>query len=191
MTPMPGVVAVWSFYGFFAALGVSEWLLTRSRLGGRDRGDRDPLTALFFVFPAVGIFLWLRLASGTDAIHPTWASWALGLLVGAGGIGIRIAGKRTLGRFFTIRVQVQEGHRIVRDGLYAHVRHPLYTGLVLAWCAPPLLLGSPLGFLFFTLPGAILVLLRIPREEALLVEKFGDEYRAYMAETKRLLPGVW
>jgi protein-S-isoprenylcysteine O-methyltransferase Ste14 len=57
--------------------------------------------------------------------------------------------------------------------------------------APPLILGSPVGFLLLTLPLAIVVLLRIPREEALLTEAFGDQYRAYMARTKRLIPGIW
>ena len=40
-------------------------------------------------------------------------------------------------------------------------------------------------------PLGIVVLLRIPREEALLIETFGDQYRAYMARTKRLIPGIW
>jgi len=54
-----------------------------------------------------------------------------------------------------------------------------------------LILGSPAGFLFVTLPILVGVLLRIPREEDLLVEGFGEKYRSYMGRTKRLIPGVW
>jgi protein-S-isoprenylcysteine O-methyltransferase Ste14 len=191
MTPMPGRVAILSFYGFLAAFAAAEWLATRFTFGARARGDRDPTTLFFLFFPAVGMFLWLQLVSGTPAIRPNWESWAWGVVAGAAGIAIRVSGKRTLGRFFTVRVQIQEGHRLVREGLYATIRHPLYTGLIVLWAAPPLLLGSPLGFLFLTVPIIVLVLRRIPREEALLLETFGEEYRAYMADTKRLIPGVW
>jgi protein-S-isoprenylcysteine O-methyltransferase Ste14 len=188
---MPGDLALWSFYGYFVFFFFAEWILTRSTFGSRSRGDRDPATLLFFVVPAFGIFAWMTILRRIGGVHPTWLAWGFGIAAAVGGLGIRAVAKRALGRFFSIRVQVQDGHRLVREGLYARIRHPLYTGLLLAWCAPPLLLGSPLGFLLVTLPQAILVLQRIPREEALLIETFGDEYRAYMATTKRLIPGVW
>ena len=62
---------------------------------------------------------------------------------------------------------------------------------MLEWMAPPLILGSPAGFLFVTLPILVGVLVRIPREEELLVEGLGEKYRSYMGRTKRLIPGVW
>jgi protein-S-isoprenylcysteine O-methyltransferase Ste14 len=189
--PIPGDLALWSFYGYFVLFFLAEWALSRSTLGAKSRGDRDPATLLFFVVPSLGIFAWITILRRVGGVHPTWLSWGAGLTAAVAGLGIRAVAKRALGRFFSIRVQVQEGHRLIREGLYSRIRHPLYTGLLLAWCAPPLLLGSPLGFLLVTLPQAILVLQRIPREEALLIETFGDEYRAYMATTKRLIPGVW
>ncbi len=190
---MNPAVARWSFYVFFATFAVVERLLTRSSLGSRARGDRDPLTfLLFFILPPIGIGLWMFLLKA-DALpyHPTWVHWTLGVALALSGFGIRIIGKRTLGRFFTIRVQLQEGHELAQEGIYASVRHPLYTGLVLAWCAPPFLFGSPIGLLFVTLPVVFAVLRRIPHEEALLIEGFGDRYRQYMRRTKRLIPGVW
>jgi len=64
-------------------------------------------------------------------------------------------------------------------------------GYVLEWVAPPLILGSSVGFLLITLPILAGVLQRIPLEEGLLLEGLGERYRAYMARTKRLIPGVW
>jgi protein-S-isoprenylcysteine O-methyltransferase Ste14 len=123
--------------------------------------------------------------------NPTWLLWGLGVAAGLCGFAIRIVAKRALGRFFTVRVQLQEGHEVVDTGIYSVVRHPLYLGFVLEWVAPPLILGSPAGFLFMTLPILAGVLQRIPREEGLLVEGLGEKYRAYMGRTKRLIPGVW
>jgi len=180
-----------SFYVYMAVFFLVERVLTRSSLGSKERGDRDPLTISFFVLPFVGIFLWMFLLHRGFPPHPTWPLYGAGIAVGLLGMAIRFIGKRTLGEFFTVRVQLQEGHRIVDQGIYARVRHPLYSGFILEWMAPPLLFGSPIGFLFTTLPITIALLLRIPREEALLTEAFGESYREYMRRTKRLIPGVW
>jgi len=183
--------AVVSFYVYMALFVLVERVLTRASFGSSSRGDRDPLTILFFVFPFVGIFAWFFILNQWLPPHPSWVLYGLGVLIGGTGMAIRLIGKRTLGKFFTVRVQLQEDHRIVDHGIYAHLRHPLYTGFILEWMAPPLLLGSPIGFLFTTVPLAAVVLARIPREEALLTEAFGDGYRDYMRRTKRLIPGVW
>ena len=191
MTAPTRDLTVITFYVYLVAFWLVERVLTRFTFGSTSRGDRDPLTPLFFVIPALGIFAWMFLQHRVLPPHPTWWSYAAGVLVGVAGMTVRILGKRTLGRMFTVRVQLQEDHKIVDTGMYARVRHPLYSGFILEWMAPPLILGSPVGFLLLTLPLAVVVLLRIPREEALMTEAFGDQYRAYMARTKRLIPGIW
>ncbi|HYJ31669.1 MAG TPA: isoprenylcysteine carboxylmethyltransferase family protein [Candidatus Binatia bacterium] len=186
-------LVVLSFYGYFALFLLVEFVLTRFRLGSGERGNRDHLSTLFFlILPFVGMFLWMfSIKAGSVGANPSWPSWILGVAVGLCGFAVRFVAKRTLGRFFTVRVQLQEKHEVVSSGIYRWVRHPLYLGYVLEWAAPPLILGSPAGFLFTTLPILVGVLQRIPREEALLVEGLGEDYRAYMARTKRLIPGVW
>jgi protein-S-isoprenylcysteine O-methyltransferase Ste14 len=190
---LPHAVATWSFYLYFPLFLLVEHGLTRSPSGDRSRGDRDRLTfALFFVLPVIGVWLWIfSLRRGLIPYEPTWIHWGAGVVLGLAGFAVRIVGKRTLGRFFSIRVQVQEGHDLVDQGIYARIRHPLYAGFLLEWCAPPLLLGSPVGLLFVTLPMLLAVLRRIPREEALLIGALGDRYRDYMRRTKRLIPSVW
>jgi protein-S-isoprenylcysteine O-methyltransferase Ste14 len=190
---LPNSVAVWSFFLYFAVFVLVEHVLTRSPSGDKTRGDRDRLTfALFFVLPVVGVWFWIfYLRRGVIPYEPTWIHWGAGVALALAGFAIRIIGKKRLGRFFTIRVQVQEGHELVEDGIYSKIRHPLYSGFLLEWCAPPFLLGSPVGLLFVTLPMLLAVLRRIPREEALLIGLFGDRYRGYMRRTKRLIPYVW
>lgn len=190
---LPHSVGVASFFSYFVAFLLVEHVLTRSPSGDKRRGDHDRLTfALFFFVPVIGVWLWMYyLRRGVIPYEPTWIHWGLGVAFALAGFAVRVAGKRTLGRFFTIRVQVQEGHELVQEGLYSRIRHPLYTGFLLEWCAPPFLLGSPVGILFVTLPMLLAVLRRIPREERLMIETFGDRYREYMGRTKRLIPYVW
>jgi protein-S-isoprenylcysteine O-methyltransferase Ste14 len=184
---------VWSYYAYFVLFLLVEFVFTRFRLGSGDKGDRDRLSFLFFfVAPFVGMVTWMTLLNrGVVPANPSWPLWILGYGIGLLGFAIRLISKRILGRFFTVRVQLQKDHEIVDQGIYGVLRHPLYLGYILEWMAPPLILGSPAGFLFVTLPIAIGVLQRIPREEALLQEGLGQKYRDYMGRTKRLIPGVW
>lgn len=184
---------IWSFYGYFALFILVEFVLTRFRLGSGERGNRDRLSFVFFlILPFIGMYSWVYcIKANLVSASPSWPLWCLGVAVGLFGFAIRLAAKRTLGRFFTVRVQLQEGHDVVDTGLYRLVRHPLYLGFVFEWIAPPLILGSPMGFLFTTLPILVGVLQRIPHEERLLLEGFGEKYRSYMTRTKKLIPGVW
>jgi protein-S-isoprenylcysteine O-methyltransferase Ste14 len=187
------VFVVCSFYVYFALFLLVELVFTRSRLGPKGQGDRDRLSLLFFfVCPFFGMVLWMAAVNHKwVSANPTWAQWILGVALGLTGFAIRIIAKKTLGRFYTVRVQLQQDHKVIDTGIYGLVRHPLYLGIILEWLAPPLILGSPAGFLFTTIWMVVGVLQRIPREEALLTEGLGDEYRAYMGRTKRLIPGVW
>jgi protein-S-isoprenylcysteine O-methyltransferase Ste14 len=184
---------VWSYYAYFGLFLLVEFVFTRFRLGSGKEGDRDRLSFLFFfVAPFIGMFTWMTLLNrGIAPANPSWPQWILGYAIGLVGFSIRFIAKRALGRFFTVRVQLQEDHEVVDQGIYAAVRHPLYLGYILEWIAPPLILGSPTGFLLVTLPIVIGVLQRIRREEKLLVEGLGQKYRDYMGRTKRLIPGVW
>jgi protein-S-isoprenylcysteine O-methyltransferase Ste14 len=185
--------AVLSFYAYYALFLLIEFVFTRSRLGSRERGDQDRWSILFFfIMPTVGIWLWICcVKTGWAKANPSWPLWIAGWAIGVLGFVIRIIAKRQLGRFLTVRVQLQEDHEVVDRGLYAAIRHPLYLGFIFEWMAPPLILGSPAGFLFTTMWIVIGVLHRIPREESLLVDGLGEKYRAYMGRTKRLIPGLW
>jgi protein-S-isoprenylcysteine O-methyltransferase Ste14 len=182
-----------SFYAYFILFLLVEFVFTRYRRGEGAKGNRDPWTFVFFGFlPSMGMFAWMAaLNHGLLRAHPSWPLWISGWVIGLVGFALRIAAKRQLGRFFTVRVQLQEDHQVVDTGLYGSIRHPLYLGFILEWVGPPLIMGSLAGFLFTTLWIVIGVLQRIPREEALMVEGLGEKYRAYMDRTKRLIPGVW
>jgi len=110
------------------------------------------------------------------------------LLAIAGGLAIRTWAVQTLGRFFTLHVQVTGDQPIIQDGPYRYVRHPAYTGALL------FILGAPLMWhAWLTLTGAAIAFglwfrRRIDQEEAVLVEAKGAAYREYMRTTPALFP---
>jgi protein-S-isoprenylcysteine O-methyltransferase Ste14 len=129
-----------------------------------------------------------------DRVHASLPGdgWlAAGLTMFWIGVAIRVWSIRTLGRFFRFEVTVLSDHRVIDTGPYRYVRHPSYTGALLAFSGIGVALDNWLSVasLFF-LP-LIGFLWRIDVEEAALTARLGEEYRRYKRRTKRLIPGVW
>ena len=97
----------------------------------------------------------------------------------------------SLGRAFTVVVEVNPGQSLVTSGPYRWVRHPMYTALFLVTVVYFLISAN--WFIGMTWIGWIVgtVASTVRDEEAVLVAKFGDEYQAYMRRTRRFLPRVW
>jgi protein-S-isoprenylcysteine O-methyltransferase Ste14 len=96
-----------------------------------------------------------------------------------------------LGRNWSPSLQLREEHELVTRGVYRRVRHPMYASQWLWSAAQALLLrnwiAGPAGAALF-LP---LYLLRVPREERMMLERFGETYRAYMKRTGRVVPRLF
>jgi len=95
---------------------------------------------------------------------------------------------RELGRNWSISLDVRETHKLVTDGVYARIRHPMYTAFWLWALAQALLLPNWIAGLSGLVGFGTLYAFRVGREEKLMLDAFGDEYRAYMARTARLVP---
>ncbi len=95
-----------------------------------------------------------------------------------------------LGRNWSISLQVRDQHALVKTGIYRFIRHPMYSSFFLLGLAQMLLLPNWLASLSGIAGAAILFAFRVRREEQMMLERFGDEYRAYMGETKRVVPWV-
>jgi len=176
-----------------AAWFVAETLhASRTRVApveDRDEASLKLLKAATLAVPvgvAVGFTDFGRVRGGAG----DWLA-ALGLGLMVVGIGLRWAAIRTLGRFFTRAVSILEGHRIVRSGLYRHLRHPSYTGYLLGNLGLGLALANWASTLIIFVPVAAATLYRIRVEERALLERFGDEYVAHARSTKRLIPKVF
>ncbi|MBK7367177.1 MAG: isoprenylcysteine carboxylmethyltransferase family protein [Candidatus Eisenbacteria bacterium] len=118
--------------------------------------------------------------------HANTVSWC-GVALVAIGLTVRVSAMLQLGPRFSPLVSVQREHALETRGLYAIVRHPGYLGALLADFGNAIAFGSALALL---LPVVMLVaqLARIRAEEALMAERFGDQWGAYVRRTGALLP---
>lgn len=104
------------------------------------------------------------------------------------GIFIRWTAIRTLGRLFTGVVTIKDDHPLIRHGLYRYVRHPSYTGALVAHLGLGLSFVSLVSLALSTIPFLIATTYRIRVEEHALRQKFGEAYVTYSEETWRLVP---
>ena len=166
-------------------------LALRLRAGpGRHRFDWSLLVLVASMAAAFTIGFRVSEARST-LIGGGWAPVAVGLAVLCLGVGLRVWAILTLGRFFRFVVVIQEGHRVVRTGPYRRLRHPAYTGTLIAFAGAGIGLANWLSVLVLTVLPLAGLLVRIRAEEAALTAALGDEYREYAAHTRRLIPGVW
>ena len=107
------------------------------------------------------------------------------------GIILRIWAIVHLGKLFTVDVGIQQGHRVVQDGPYRFVRHPSYSGSMIALTGMACLTFNWLGFLVIIVSSLIAYSIRISAEEKMLFLNLGEDYRRYAARTKRLIPGIY
>lgn len=95
---------------------------------------------------------------------------------------------RALGSNWSDSIELQDNHTLATTGIYARIRHPMYSAHLVIAIGQSLLLGNWIAgpsFLVLQLP---FYPLRMPVEERLLLQRFGEEYRRYMERTGRLLP---
>jgi protein-S-isoprenylcysteine O-methyltransferase Ste14 len=112
-----------------------------------------------------------------------------GLLLCCVGIMTRVLALKALGKYFSAYVTLQPNHRLVQEGIYRRIRHPLYLSLLLAPTGIALVFDSWLALPILVL-SAIFVFDRIPREERLLAAHFGREFEEYRLRTWKLIPYV-
>jgi protein-S-isoprenylcysteine O-methyltransferase Ste14 len=130
---------------------------------------------------------WLDFASYTLL---AWARW-LGVAIIVLALYVFWRSQVDLGRNWSASLQIYAGHELVTKGIYGRIRHPMYASQWI-WClAQALLLPNWIaGFssLIFFVP---LYFLRVPEEERMMLDQFGEQYRQYKARTGRIFPRLW
>jgi protein-S-isoprenylcysteine O-methyltransferase Ste14 len=153
-----------------------------------DRGSAK-LWDIANLLEPVGLVLGLigigKIESAIDLIR------AIGLALLVTGIVIRFSAIQTLGKYFTSTVVIRNDHRLVRNGIYKYLRHPAYTGALLAHLGLGLSFSNWFSLAFSTIPYLAAAFYRMHVEDQVLREAFGDEYLSYAASTKRLIPKVY
>jgi protein-S-isoprenylcysteine O-methyltransferase Ste14 len=121
--------------------------------------------------------------------HP-WQAW-LGVLVLIGAMALFRRTHRDLGRAWSVTLEIRREHRLVTHGIYARLRHPMYAAFWLWALSQALLLPNWIAGMSGLVGFGTLFFGRVGQEERMMLETFGEEYRAYMARTKRIIPGIY
>jgi len=146
-----------------------------------------PLTLAFVLLGPGDWFgrTWLR-----EGIVPhTLPFFATAFVIVAAGVALACWSRYLLGRNWSSVVQIKKDHELIEAGPYRYIRHPIYSGLLLAFIGTAIREGDVRGIV------AVLIVLasfwrKLQMEERMLGETFGGAYAAYKARTAALIPGV-
>jgi protein-S-isoprenylcysteine O-methyltransferase Ste14 len=173
----------------------SEILLSITRRGRSKTGekqDRSTLRVIWIVIMAsvtAGVFVAGNWYPGT---LPNGRELAVaGVVLFTAGLIIRWWAIVTLGRFFTVDVTIEKDHELVERGPFRLVRHPSYTGVLLAFVGWALTLRNWGAILVVLVPIFVAFVRRMNVEEEALARALGERYREYMKRTKRLVPFIY
>ena len=117
-----------------------------------------------------------------------WPTFVAGVICSLASFAIRRSAIRALGKFWSLHVEMREGHEFVTSGPFAYARHPVYFSMILELLGIGLIVNAwgTLGVVLAIFAPTMFVRVRI--EERALVEKFGDAYREYMRGTPAIFP---
>ncbi|MHA1964522.1 MAG: methyltransferase [Candidatus Thorarchaeota archaeon] len=119
--------------------------------------------------PLPDLIRWIGVVTGLVSLpFIAWVHWALGVV-------------------FSKTLTIQENHQLVTTGPYSRIRHPMYTVFTF-WFLSWFLISANLLLLITWIITMLYFIIRIPQEERMLLEQFGESYREYMSKTGRLFP---
>jgi protein-S-isoprenylcysteine O-methyltransferase Ste14 len=179
---------------FAAFLPFALYHRIRSNTGEKlDRWQEGPLILFGLRFGAVpwfvGSLVWMinpQWMAWSSVPLPIWLRWCGFVLIGLWGV-LLVWTFRSLGKSLTDTVVTRQDHTLVTTGPYRYVRHPFYLAFIVAVIGGSLVAANWFVFVTGLVPfGFIIARTRI--EEAKLIERFGEEYREYMARVGRFIP---
>ncbi|MFW9917996.1 MAG: methyltransferase family protein [Candidatus Thorarchaeota archaeon] len=99
--------------------------------------------------------------------------------------------RHIIGRYGGSRITIEDDHKIITKGLYKYIRHPIYLGMLCLFAGYLIALGSLVITSLWTAILFGVLRERMEQEEDMLIERFGEEYIAYMTRTRRLIPYLY
>jgi protein-S-isoprenylcysteine O-methyltransferase Ste14 len=183
-------------------VGIIAWFVIRYPFARRSRktavaqSRQNWLEWALLGAAALGLFIvpLLYVAAGWphrfDRVDHPWLAW-LGLATLLAALALFRRSHADLGRGWSASLKLRETHKLVTAGIYRQIRHPMYLSFLLLGLAQLLLLPNWFAGSVGLIAAFLMFALRVQREEAMMLDRFGAEYRDYMARSKRLIPGVY
>jgi protein-S-isoprenylcysteine O-methyltransferase Ste14 len=167
----------------------------RSRNVKVAKNHKTPLETGILVLAWVGFFvplIWVASPAFRFAEYPLRTGPLLaGVICFVIGLWLFYRSHADLGTNWSLSLEVREGHRLITYGVYREVRHPMYSALALYSVGQALVIPNWVAGLSNLGAFAVLFALRVGAEERMMAQQFGNEYAAYTARTKRLIPRLW
>jgi protein-S-isoprenylcysteine O-methyltransferase Ste14 len=183
----PGPIELIPWYAFATYWAITALRVKRTK---RTESSRDRLSTIVVLSAAFTCLFYGRLHLGPLDLRFVPAdnriTWA-GIVLTSLGVALAIWARYCLGQYWSARVTLKQGHRLIRSGPYRSIRHPIYTGIWLATSGTALVLGEWRGVLAVALVW-VAHSRKAAREETLLLTEFGDEYASYRRSTGFLFP---
>ena len=174
---------------------VSEFIIGVSRRASKkdssvqDQGSLRVILVVIAISIIAGVGL--KNVSTTRLSLPTEVTDGLSVILTVAGLSLRWVSIIILGRFFTVNVAVHRDQYVVKTGPYRFIRHPSYSGMLIAFLGLGIYCANWLSLFVIILPITLATQNRIQKEEAVLLAGLGSAYKAYCEETKRLIPWIY
>ena len=159
--------------------------VTKSLFGWRESGLLSLAFLGLWIVPAIYALTGFPAALDRPLIP---AIAVLGVVILCGGLFLFYRSHADLGRNWSISLEIRNEHRLVTTGIYRLIRHPMYSSFFLLAVAQLMLLPNWFAGATGLIGVGLLYAFRIRQEERMMIERFGAEYRDYMAHTARLIP---
>ena len=193
-------IAFWVLFGGVLVMRACFALRVR-QAGERVMPDREAIkregrgafvirVLMFFLLLAwLGLYAvnpyWMEVLS---APFPGWLRW-VGFALGLASLGFWVWTQVALGKEWSPQLQLREEHHLVTTGPYARIRHPLYTAMI-GYGTSLALVSANWGFVALAVSAIAALIVRVPKEEQMMIEGFGERYRTYMQKTGRFFPAL-
>jgi protein-S-isoprenylcysteine O-methyltransferase Ste14 len=179
-----------AFFPWYAFL--IYWIISASRLK-QIKQEEDPGGRLFHIaVVVVAFYLLFRTSFGISILDTRFIPYDFriqyaGVALTWLGIAFAIWARHSIGANWSGRVTLKVDHQLIQSGPYAYVRHPIYTGLLLANAGAALFIGQ------WRCVAALVIFLaemsrKALKEERLMLSEFGDRYAEYRHRTGFLIP---
>jgi protein-S-isoprenylcysteine O-methyltransferase Ste14 len=183
-------------------LGIVSVVAIRAPYGRRSsqikviKSKRGPLEIVLLSGMWVGSvilpILWVSTPLLSFADYPLHtAQYAAGVVLFSLGLWLFYRSHVGLSTNWSVSLDIRQNHKLITSGVYQHLRHPMYTAILLqaigqALVAPNWIVGT-----FYLCAFILMFSFRVGAEERMMLQEFGNRYEIYMRKSQRLIPGIW
>tara|TARA_B100001971_G_scaffold189584_1_gene191709 strand:- start:161 stop:742 length:582 start_codon:yes stop_codon:yes gene_type:complete len=177
---------------FFILRGVIKWRVVGVPVAKRRIGAVEIVLMMVVTAGQVVPLIWLATQNFSFAdysAHPS--ALIVGAMLYVWGLWLLHRTNGDLGKQWSPSLELKDDHRLVTEGIYRRIRHPMYLSLLIFAGGQTLALPNYVAGPAALVAMLVLVAFRLRAEERMMIEEFGDEYKAYRKRTNRLIPGLW